>query len=453
MQLYSQHMETKCILTLSNPKIPENIRSMMLGKLSKEFFHYPPCVAAFDRISAIARKRFEMVEYADLLEDPAMEEEFRDILRDTDIKCCKNKKAINKVVDTLDAYRQIRIIYDGCSEALDKLEGEKVDNDALMDNLADKITRARRSVEDEHKIVNIGANHSNADDVVENVLYKVEDELYKTGFTAYDERNGGLPKEGVMILAATTSGGKSTVLMNILVKLYLICKLKVFRVSLEMGDEQEMERLLSHLSGVPFWRIKQGKLRPKDRERIKTKYDEFKKFGEENGCTFSSMSPVRGVTFDDALRTVKPYSPHVIGVDYVNLLEGVDDENQWRKLSGIVREAKIFSRETKSLVIILCQLDSDSDKIRYSRGMKEHADIVWIWNYSKKEQRELNVLPINVDKVRDGEVFSFDLSERFDIMTVENMESDGSNAYDSDDPSDEPDSPDSDDEDDTYALS
>lgn len=423
MQLYSQDMELRCIATLTNARIPEAVRSTLLGKLSKEFFHYPPCSAAFNRIDVIARKRFEIIEFADLLEDPALEEDFRDILRDSDIKPCKNKKAIERMVDSLDAYRKIRIVYESANNALDKIEGDSLDVDALLDEIADKVTKARRDINEEDQFVNIGKN-GNADELVHDVLNTVVDPMMKTGFSKYDDRNGGLPEEGVMIIAATTSGGKSTVLMNLLVNLYLVAKKRVGRISLEMGDKQEMQRLLARLSGVQFWKIKQNKLSPKEKQRIKKAYEEFNEYGKDNDCVFTSVSPTRGMSIDDALRMVKPYGFNVLGIDYVSLLEGVDEDNQWRVLSSIVRQCKVFSRENKCLVVVLCQLDADTDRIRYSRGMKEHADVMWSWNYSKKEQREIKVLPINVDKARDGELFGFELGERFDVMMVENIEGD-----------------------------
>lgn len=199
-----------------------------------------------------------------------------------------------------------------------------------------------------------------------------------------------------------------------------------------MGDKQEMQRLLARISGVHFWKIKQNKLSPKDKQLINKAYEKFKQHGIDNSCVFSSISPTRSMRIDDALRAVKPYGYDVIGIDYVSLLEGVDEDNQWRVLSSIVRDCKVFSRETKCLVIVLCQLDAETDRLRYSKGMKEHADVMWAWNYTKKEQRELKVLPINVDKARDGELFGFELAERFEVMTVENMVDDGS-SYGSDD--------------------
>ena len=262
---------------------------------------------------------------------------------------------------------------------------------------------------------------------------------------------------GVVLLAATTSGGKTAVLMNLMVNLYMYSAKKVCRISLEMGDQQEMQRLLSRLSEVPFWKIKQGKMNPKEKQRVDKAYRKFKKLGKKNKGEFVTICPTRNLTIDDALRTVKPYGFEVLGIDYVGLLDGVNDDTQWKVLSSIVRDCKIFSRECKCLIIVLCQLDDESDKLRYSKGMKEHADVMFSWNYTKKEQRELKILPINVDKARDGELFSFQLGERFEVMTVDNMAGDSYSPDDTEDDdlnlSDSGDNKNDDDEVESYALS
>lgn len=423
MLLYSQDSELRCIKTLTDPEIPERVRSTLLGKLTSEHFFYPPCKAAHKRIATIAKKRFEIMDFEDLVADPSLEEDFRDLLNDSDAKPCRSKKSVNKLVERLIEYKRIRIVYNMANDALDNLDSEKLDIELLLDKITDQIVGARRDNTDEQHIVRIGAK-GNADELVSDVLNRVAEELIKTGFAEYDDKNGGLPEEGVMIIAATTSGGKTAVLMNLMVNLYLLAKKKVLRVSLEMGDRQEMARFLSNVSKVPFYKIKQHKLSLKEKQRIKQEYKKFKKFGRKHGCQFDTVSPTRNMTIDDVFRMVKPYQYDVIGIDYISLLDGVDVDNQWQALSAIARDAKIFSRENKCLVILLCQLDDESDKLRYSKGIKEHADVMWQWNYSKQEQRELKVLPVKVGKARDGELFGFELQEKFECMRVESMSSD-----------------------------
>jgi hypothetical protein len=138
------------------------------------------------------------------------------------------------------------------------------------------------------------------------------------------------------------------------------------------------------------------------------------------------------VTIDQLLMLVKPFGFQVIGIDYASLLDTSGEKDQWKALGEIARRAKIFATSNKCLVVLLCQLDSADDHIRYSQALLEHADVAWIWNYSKPEQRETKVIPIQQKKVRDGELYNFDLQEEFEIMTVSNTVGSSESSADSD---------------------
>lgn len=432
MQIYSQELELRCIKTLTCKEIPEKVRSTLLGKLSKDFFHFDPTKSAFERINTIARKRFTVVDFHDLVDDPALLEDYRDLLRSSDAEECRSRKAIVSMLHSMENFRKLRTLYYMSDRILDAIEKGAVDIDKLLDDATNSIAKARKDLDNEDRFVIVGKN-GNADDVVHRVLNKLSTELIKTGFAKYDSINGGVPIEGVMLLASTTSGGKSTLLMNLLCNMYEREHKRVCRVSLEMGDDQEMARLLSRVSGVPFSKIKQNKMSPKEKQRVEKAYRDFDAIGKEYNCVFNTVSPTKNMTIDDVLRMVKPFRFDVIGIDYVSLLsEGSGKRDQWQVLNDIIKDCKVFSRENKCLVIVLCQLDDESDRLRYAKGMKDHADVMWSWNYSKKEQREMRVLPVNTNKARDGELLNFDLAERFDIMTITDLDSDSYTVSDDD---------------------
>jgi len=422
MQLYSRDAEIKCIRTLTNPKVSEAKRLAFMGRLSKEFFYWPPCEAAYNRIDKIVRKKFNLVDFDDLMEDPALEEDFRDQLKEADANPCKSKKSMDRLFGNLDSYRKVRALYRAIEHANEVLSQDAIEDiDAELDKLSTDIARARRDIGAEQQMMIIGKGN-NADDVFERVMNKEREPLLPSGFRDYDKINGGIPEEGVMLLAATTSGGKSTVLLNLLSYFFRTLKKSVFRVSLEMGDDQELTRMLSNWSGVPMKKLKMNKMTLQERKRVKKAYKEFKRHGKKNNCQFVSMSPDRGMTAQDVFRMTKPFGFPIVAIDYVGLLEGVDVDNQWQVLNAIIREAKIYSREAKCLVVVLAQLDDTSDKLRYAKGMKEHVDVMWKWNYTDPAQRDLRTLPVVVDKARDGELFSFSLEEQFHIMRVRDMD-------------------------------
>lgn len=395
-----------------------------MSTLDDSFFYYEPCKAAYKRILTISKKRGRIISYDDLLEDPSLDEEFRDVLRENKTRSAKTSDAARELIDGLDKYRKTRSMFFMAKEILDKLKEPKVDVDALLDDVTNSITTTR-SKENVGDLVQSVGKDANALGLIDEALSTEDDILLKTGFKEFDERNGGLPAEGVLLLAATTSGGKSTLRMNLLRNIYKLNKVSCLTVSLEMNAKKETRRLMSSLTNIPYWKFVKQKLSDAERKETRREWRRFHKFGVDNECRYAVLCPTRGLSITSLLMLVKPYGYKVIAIDYISLLEGLSDDNQWRVLSEITRECKVFSAENKCLVVLLAQLDSEDDRVRYSKGITENVDSAWVWNYSKPEQRELKVLPVKQLKARDQELFPFDLKENFGFMQVLNMDDDG----------------------------
>ena len=436
-RLLSQKSEIRAIKTICCKEIKEIKRLKLLGLLnSPDYFSYPPCKAAYERVMKIVQKSSEIITLEELVEDPVLEKDYRDIFaNDTQTEPCMSNKEINQMVNTLEKYRKIRAVNDLVILGSTGLNADKIDIDALIEKLAIGVTKARQITSQTEEIC-ISGEGGNSLDQVHEVLYSKAPTLLKTGYHAYDNKNGGLPVDGVVLIAATTSGGKSTMLLNLLKNLYSHNKVSVSKVSFEMSKRQEINRLLSNLSKISYTKFAQGLLTKDNKRTAEDAHLKFYKFGEKNGCRFATMCPEKGMTIDDVFITMKPYGFNVIGIDYISLLKGVSTDNMWRVMGDVCAQAKLFSRTNKCLVILLCQLDDDTDKIRYSNAMKENADVVWHWNYAKPEVRATHILDINASKVRDGELLNFPLAEVFDVMLIDNP-SDYEESNPSDDDDDE----------------
>lgn len=421
MQIHSQTAELRALLTITSEKIDEEKRTLWLGKLSKELFYSPPCRMAFERIDTLAKKRFKIVSFKSLLEDPSLNEDIRDILSRAREKPCVKKAQRDETLETLEEFRKIRIMHEACMKTIESLNEPQVDTEALLMDLSTAVSRANTTRADEDFFLHFGAQ-SNNEDIVEAICRNETMPRITTGYTEYDKTNGGFPTMGVIILAGTTSGGKSTIAMNICRHMYLVNNLSTFRITLEMQEIQETQRLMSHLTGIPLKRFSQAKLNADDKRKIRDAKKRMDAHGKKHGINYTTHSPKGNLSMDDCLRLAKPFGYKVIVIDYVGLLEEEEGSDQWKSLMNAARTAKNFTRETGTLVILLAQLDDEKEKLRYSKGMKEHADVLWQWNYAKPEQRELKIIPMEVSKDRDGELMRFELAERFDIMSAFNMD-------------------------------
>jgi len=429
MKLYSQALELRALRSIAvdiNQSGPVSdldtqpktvVATYLMSALSKDSFHYAPCKAAYLRLVSLARSRSRIVSYEDLCEDPVLSSDFRDILSASEAKRVRSLSQARSLAEGLEQYRKARTLYDMSKTIIDQLKSDSVDVDALLEDVTARVTSARSVSADEETIHTVGHN-ANSDDLVEDAMSEDVEKLLMTGFTELDTRNGGLPAVGVLLIAATTSGGKSVFRMNLCSNLYKLNKVSVCTVSLEMGAAKEVRRMLSHMTQIPFWKYTRKKLTDEDRDISREAWAKFSKIGRKAKARFSILCPKRSMSIQSLLMLTKPYGYNVLAIDYIGLLEGTDGDDQHKVLARITRECKVFSAETNCLVILLAQLDSEDDRIRYSRGILEHVDNCLVWNYSKQAQKDLRVLPVQQKKARDQELFPFDLNERFDVMTV-----------------------------------
>lgn len=415
MKLFSIKAELKAIRTITTSA--EGLSSLAMSTLDKSFFHYEPALEAYNRIVTIAKKRGEIVTFHDLLEDPALNEDFRDLIRESKPAYCKSEKSVNELINLLDKYRKVRLAYEMAKDIFTTVKGTDVDIDALLDKCSQALLTARSGDALARQMRIIGKD-ANALDLVDEALSRAVEVLYKTGIAEYDEKSGGMPADGVALLAGTTSGGKSVILMNLLTNIYKLNKVNVCNVSLEMSDKKQTRRLLSHLTKIPFEKFAKQTLSKEERKMARKYFKRLHAYGEENDCRYAMLNPTNNVTINQLLMLVKPFGFQVIGIDYASLLDTSGEKEQWKALGEIARQCKIFATANKCLIILLVQLDSADDHIRYSQALLEHADNAWAWNYSKPEVRDTHVINMKQLKARDAELYNFDLAERFDIMTV-----------------------------------
>lgn len=419
MELYSLPLEIKALRTVTNPEIKKAHRVSMLGRLTPDLFSSEVTKKAYKRISKLLESRSMILDWEDLLEDPNLNVDYRDELRSAEEAPAKGMKGFERILDPLLKYRKRRTIMNVGRSIAKDLEGEEddFDEDDYLLKLADHLNQAKGGSVNE-RVHSFGGKKSNALKLAKKVLNSPSEVLYKTGYVEYDSRNAGLPTTGVFILGASTSGGKSVFSMNLADRMARANGIHCLKITLEMTEEQEMNRMLAMISGVDFWKIKQNKLTKKEKKAVLKAAKIYDESLRKSGARNSFVSPDRGMSIDDVLYMATAYNAEVTVLDYVGLLEGVDDGDQWKNLGSVVRRAKVHAQQSGKLIIILVQIDSDTGKIRYSQAMKEHADVVWTWNYSDPEIRETHVLPIQVIKARDGELFDLPLREAFEKMQV-----------------------------------
>lgn len=205
-----------------------------------------------------------------------------------------------------------------------------------------------------------------------------------TGLTDLDRLLGGLQRKKMYVLAGRPGMGKTSIALNMANIAAQKYRKRVAIFSLEMSDEELVERLVSAESGIDSQRLNHGKI----------KSDEWPAF--TRACDSVSGTPI---FIDDspaisamelrskARRLHAEHGLDLVIVDYLQLMTGDNkSENRVQEISFISRSIKALARELNIPVLALSQLsrkvESRHDKrpmlsdLRESGSIEQDADVV-----------------------------------------------------------------------------
>jgi len=254
------------------------------------------------------------------------------------------------------------------------------------------------------------------DPIVDRILSKEGIAVLKTGFTAFDSINRGIKLGSVVFMGATTSGFKS-LLSKCVVDNFADTGAKVCFVSLEMDEDEMFMRDLSRIAHISMEKLFDPE-KLTDEERIlirKAKKKREKELAAQGKSIFLKV-PKGNPSIEELLVQLKPHAFDVICIDYISLLKGVNEEEQWKKLGAITAFAKTFARNNKCIVVLLGQITAEA-KIRYSGGILENVDVAWLW---VKDQTVIDtkILEIDCVKARQQKTMKFKVYADPEFATI-----------------------------------
>lgn len=402
MKLFSSTLELRTIKTICSDGKKSGY---LLGKVDSDNFHTEASSEAFRRITAIVKRDGKIPSYEILCEDPTLSDSTKNKLRDFG-KAGFIKKDINNAIKKLKDYKSLRDLLKLSENIIEKLTNESVDYDQVINDISDEIAKVR-SGSKETQVYRFGVGN-NTSELLNKLIDGEGVKLIPSTFEAWDKENGGIPVTACVLIGANTGGGKS-------ISASAMCKNLAERgwnpgvFSLEMSSEEVAARLVSAVSKVPVHKVIRGKkgLTEKEREHIRKTFSKWINQVKKNGGSYHLFDVDGSVSLNQALYTAKAYNVDVILIDYVALLEGVGGDDDWKKLSETVRAGKRFARANKIPVIFLAQLDNALE-LRYSKRMKDDADIAFFWN-GDEEAKESGIIHIVTPKARNMKPINFDM--------------------------------------------
>lgn len=248
----------------------------------------------------------------------------------------------------------------------------------------------------------------------------------KTGFRDLDNKTAGFQKGDLIIIGARPAMGKTTFAQNLA---YNVATRNgsgkgVLFFSMEMANQEIVDRMISDISGIDNWKIRTGNVTDDDFARIGDALGEMNEVPLYIDDT-SSMTILE--LRNKARRAAHDHNISMIIVDYLQLLQGSDRYagNRVQEVTEISRGLKTLARELEIPVIALAQLSRGvtgrddprpvlSD-LRESGSIEQDADIVMFlhrvdyYHMNEPDYQMTNITELILAKHRHGPIGKIEL--------------------------------------------
>ncbi len=252
------------------------------------------------------------------------------------------------------------------------------------------------------------------------------DELHKTaggirgvptGFYDLDDALAGMQPSNLLILAARPGMGKTAFSLNIAQQVAVEKQMPVGFFSLEMSQEELVDRLLVSQADIDAWKLKTGRLGE----------EEFTRLSDAMGVLADAplyIDDTPGVSILEmrtkARRLMAEKGLKLIVVDYLQLIRGRGLENRVTEVAEISQGLKNLARELKVPVLSLSQLSRAVEHrgskqpqladLRESGAIEQDADVVmFLW---REDEEDLSRMKLSLAKHRNGPLRTIDLHFR-----------------------------------------
>lgn len=198
---------------------------------------------------------------------------------------------------------------------------------------------------------------------------------YRTGFSFFDNLTGGLQKSDLIIIAAESSQGKTSLSLNIAQNLVDAGKSVAF-ISLEMSRDQIMWRMMCARAGMP-------------RKSVKTNFEHFQNVASEFNSRQFYVADITNSNYINIVSMIRSarfrLNVNCVFIDYLQLMRDVRLKNREQEVGSIARGMKNLAKELDMPIVLLSQLSRaqghdhrpSMNRLRDSGQIEEAADVIW----------------------------------------------------------------------------
>ncbi|MBO5374232.1 MAG: replicative DNA helicase [Clostridia bacterium] len=241
----------------------------------------------------------------------------------------------------------------------------------------------------------------------------------QTGFSELDKQVVGLGKGNLIIVGARPGVGKTSFALNIASSVAKRSKKSVCIFSLEMSNEELVQRILSSEAMIDSHNLQTGELSSEDWEKLAMSASIL----SETGIYVDDTTGISLTSMKAKLRRVKNLG--LVIVDYLQLMQPENhrgEQSRVNQIGEISRGLKVLAKELRVPVICLSQLSRTSEKekerkpmlsdLRDSGSIEQDADMVIFLSrdYYGTDPEKKNLVDVIVAKNRHGSVGSVTMS-------------------------------------------
>lgn len=291
--------------------------------------------------------------------------------------------------------RQIMSLAKSLKEEIKEIE----DVDIYIEKIIAKLQKIEFQTEKEESFVSLVAKTAN---LIEKNINKKKNYDYYTGFFDLDALTDGLHEGELTIIGARPGMGKTTFSLQLAERIAEKGK-HVTYISLEMSEEQVIQKLIAKKARVNSRKIRNGSLEDKEIDKIGI------------ACAKISVLPMNILTKVYTIQQIEITARRLknrnrldlLVIDYLQLVRNAGNfNNREQEVADISRTLKLLSLELEIPIIALCQLNRNASKneptladIRESGSIEQDADNV-IFLYQENEDK--NIVTVDLQKQRAG---------------------------------------------------
>lgn len=186
----------------------------------------------------------------------------------------------------------------------------------------------------------------------------------ETGIKALDEKLGGFFPGQLVMLAARSGMGKtalaSTIALNVAMNNDFTKKIGIF--TLEMKNVEYVNRMITSLCGIPYLRLKMGKIYDDEMPLYK---EATKKIKENGNILIDDTVGISTPMIRNRMRKMKEWGAKMVVIDQLGLVsDRIAGEPEYLRIDRMSYQFKNMAREFDIPVLLLHQMNRSIESIQ-----------------------------------------------------------------------------------------